>query len=772
MSKTLPHMEVARAPLWLVGLITVVALAGLPRLAMDQGYQLASDHPLVQLNQRVRGSTLSDQAMGVVVWSNRSLLNADGVRDIEAAREAVAAIPYLEHVRAVTRAPVLASQDGVLVVTTPLWPPPLDEGGWTEARKEVFADPFIPGQLINDQGDTTVIVGWVRSLTADQALAALAASSVAGPQASDGPLESAVRKEIAQARLAVGLGEVAGPPDLVIAQRLRALASVGSRSEGGAPPDIQAGLEDWIARAEFIAQDPEAEVSRLLGERVDGLVLTTGTRAAPFGSKLVESGLQAQYPVAFLLGLVGFLCAGFGFIAHGRGVLAGLGAILAAIATLGATLGTLGWLGIPADPLSILGSLAGVVWTLALVMQAPWTPRALGRAGLVLGLPLLLLSPLGPCGSLWVAAALGLGLALLFGATCSGWAPMAGGRSPQPLQAPVPWFLKDGSRDLGFVAVALVLFALSLSLSPPGGGDTSRLLAGRHVITGQETRGLGAAIVRDRLGGVPPVFLVAEGNEPGHFADPTAIAHLSEQVEQLRDGKEVSAAWGWPDLIGHLHRRVAGVDKGSMPSHRDAVEQYLLLLGRPQDTRSFVSRDLDLALARLNLSNAGAKRAGRLYDRFPAEGEGPFLAGAALEWTLASREQSRALLLSLVLGCLVFLPLVGWTGAHGRRERLRVGLAVFCYAMLWSGLALIFGDVSGRGGPESWVGAALVAGVGVQVVMSHRRHDRTALALLLGAGGLPLFFTPVLPLVQLAAVLVTGSLLLLMWQKPMDFSKL
>jgi len=766
----------ARAPLWLVGLVVAAAVAGLPRLEVGRGYELASDHPLVQLNERVRASTLSDQAMGVVLWSDASLLNEDGVRDIETTRKAVAAIPFLENVRAVTRAPVLGSRDNVLVVETPLWPPPGDARGWKEARERIFADPFIPGQLINETGDATVVVGWVRGLDPDQALAAIATSSLTDPTDPGGSLGTAVRNEVAAARLAVGLGEVSGPPDVEIARRLRALATGGSQSEDGAPgssapPDLQALLADWIARADVISADPEAEVSRLLQDRVAGLSLTTGARAAAFGSKLVESGLEAGYPAGFLLGLAGFLLTGFGCIAHGRGGVVALGTTLAAASTLGASLGALGWLGIPADPLSILGALAGVIWTIALLIQAPWTPLALGRAGLVLGLPLLLLSPLGPCGSLWVTAAVGLAMSVLFGAACSGWTALTANRRPQPLEIPVPRLARETSRGAWWAAVGLVVLALGLSLFLPRGRDTSRLLAGRHAITGQETSGLGAAIVRDRIGGVPPVFLVAESNERGHFAEPTAIATLTETVERLRNDNKVKAAWSWSDLVGYLHRHIAGADDGSMPTSRDAVEQYLLLLGRPQDTRSFASRDLDLALARLALSKAGAKRVAKIYDWFPADGDGPSLAGTALEWTLASREQSRALMFSLVLACLLFVPLVGWTGVRQPGQRLRVGLATCCYATFWSSVALSFGDLSINYTPECLVAAALVAGVGIQAVMSHSTTDRRGLGLLLGAGSLPLLFTPVLPLVEMVGVLVMGSFLILIWMERPDFSQ-
>jgi len=712
--------------------------------------------------------------MGIVLWADESLLNDAGVRDIEAARTAVASIPLFEQVRAVTRTPILTNRDGALVAETPLWPPPANDGGWTTARSLVLSDPFVRGPLINDPGDTTVIVGWIRSLNADQALVALVGQWLLRPEQDDSDGARRVREAIAAARLAVGLGEVTGSPDAEVARRIRALGAVGrgQRTEGNEQPALAlAGLIDrWIARSEAVASNPEAEATRQLQDAVMGLRLSAGTQAAPFGAPFVEQGLREAYPWGIVLSLVGFLIVGFSCVASKRGLLAGGLSALAGATSFGYSLGFLGWLGLPAGPLAALTALVTTAWTFVLLLRGSWTPAGLIRGGAALGLPLLLLAPSGACKTVWFTAFFGITIAMLLTATLL---PQSGNSSGSeqlvnPFPAGLPGATTSQRRWLYPVLVVLCLVALRMPLH--SGRNPGFLLVGDHALTGEETSALGSAVLRDRMGGVPPLFLVAESDEPGGLASPAAIAALGDATQEATKAGQVQSATSWTDLVATLHRNLGGDGAGLLPSTKDAVDQYLLLLGRPQDTRAFVSSDQRLALARLQLRpGEGKGRASHrqglldLYDEYWPNADTPRLAGEALEMSVAAREQAHSLLVGLVLAALLLVPVLTWRRATSLASALTLSSRFCLHAATIALGSVALAAISLAITPERLVAAALIYGLSIHAMAARDIQSQRSLGLLVVGGGTPLLFSSVVPLIDVGLMLVVGGLLVSLW---------
>ena len=250
--------------------------------------------------------------------------------------------------------------------------------------------------------------------------------------------------------------------------------------------------------------------------------------------------------------------------------------------------------------------------------------------------------------------------------------------------------------------------------------------------------------VASHLRGVPPVFLVHEGSAPRAMASPEMIATLAEAEQRLVKHEAIEGSMSWDAFLRHIHRQVVGETAGALPVDSAAIEQYLLLLGRPQDTQLFASHDLSLAAARIRLSPGEGRQLGQLAEVWPAGGDGPALAGEAVVLAVAARLQAHDLLRGLWLS-LCLLPLFLFLGVgSGSRSGLLVWLATGtllpCLAAYHS---FRFGSqVMGHVSPEVLLAAGLAAGLASLAYLSDPQRDAIPLCLLLLAPQVPILLSP------------------------------
>jgi hypothetical protein len=639
-------------------LLGLLACAGLPRLTLDGDapWRLADGDPLLAVNERLNTLTGGDDIVAVVVrdLSLRpdGLLYNEGVEAIEAVRIAVSGTPGLARVNAITTAPLLDQSGGTLSAATPLRPPPTTEAGWAAARAQIAADPFAK-QLVGEWPGVTSVVGWVVRGGLDTALVGRATSALqSGELAPEEAL--ALRRLMSEARLAVALGDAEGPPDAAAARALRGSPLVGAKG--------------WVQEAEVRALNPASAALADVEAALAGLELPTSVSVQAVGPAATEAALESETPVAIRHGLLAVLAAaGLAGWTRRRRRSDGLVAVVGGALAFGGTFGLCGWLGVGLHPWIAVLALLTAAWTSSLIVA--------GRSGALRGAPavaapagLALAFGGGPGVGLAAACALGLGLTL------------AGGLSRDTAQGDAPPRPKVPLAVFGVLA-AVALWSL---VGRPLGADPARMLDGRHPV-GAATQALSQA-----TGTAPSAFLVFDEAAPGSVAAPAVLRDIAHSQQLLVADDAVAGSASWADLIAGLHGAMTGGPKGQLPDDAALVEQYLLLFGRPQDTRSLAAPDGSLATALVRLAPGGGRHLARLSGGFPAGGDGGVLAGQGVSMARAARSRARASLWGFGLGALLLALGLG-VGRPGAGRPLLVAAA--CAVVAAAIAAAVFGSI-------------------------------------------------------------------------------
>ena len=698
----------------LLVVLALVGAAGVPRLTLDPQapFQLPADHPTAVATQTVRDATGGDDVVLVALYGDQSLLAPDGVAAIEAIREALAGVPALEGVRAVTTAPLLATRDGLLTAETPLLPTPTDD-----AAARVLADPFTVGPLIGADGTIAIIPGWIRRDGAGPALVAQATQALADAETRATPAGAAVSKAVNEARLAVVLSQEEGPPDAAVARRLTALAS----ADGPAA----ALVAEWLATATSMADDPASAALTQVRQALTAVPLPDGVQATVLGAPAVAEAAEAAFPLAVGLLLVGLALAGalaaglMGSVAHGARAAAGVGlaALLAA--------GLMGWAGVPLHGVSALAivAAAGLAGLLGAAGEGSLRPIA------VAGLPTL-----GVC----------LGMSAVEGALLAGLAGAASGVVVGGTLARLGAPLRPEGRSIGgpsalmspaLQAAAVLALGCAASLVRPVGLDPARLLDARDPV------GAAVSALDARAGMGAPAQLVFTGVGDRPMAAPEALATLQAAQAALSADEAVRATVSWADFLGAIHQLVSG--EQGLPADAALVDQYLLLFGRPDATRPLVATDLSVGsgLVRLAPGQAAAlARLTRVLDDSPVA-----LGGEAVVIAVASERTARAAGAGLLLCILLALGLT----LRQQREALD--------DLLFTATAVIAGAAAAAWWAHALTLEALLAGA--LIFGAARSPGSPPAALLLG--GLLAMLSPVVPIASLGLGLAAGGATLL-----------
>ncbi len=722
--------------------LAAVAASGLPRLTVDgtRAFALPEGHPLPELNDRVDAATGGDDLFAVVVvdasGDAHGLLDADGVALIERIRAGMEELPAFDGVRAVTSAALLADVDGAVSAIRPLQPPPAHEAGWTAARQAVLADPFARDLLISADGRTALVAGWLFRGTPEQALVRRATLALRDAEFRATDAGAAVQEAINGARLAVALGEAPGPADAEIGRRLTALAGQGPAAE-----EVGAWREE-------AAGEPVARALAAVGPLLDGLEPPPGHRVGLAGVAAVEAALTRIVPAGIRLGLLGLVVVA-GLVGwRGRG--AWSDAALAAVApafAFGVALGLFGLFGVPLHPLSALVALLGAAWAAGLAAaRSHGRPVAPGGA-LVCAALVAVPAGIGLSeASAQAAPALVLGVATLVGLL----APVGDGAKTGREESSAPhWWITQ-------LALLLAVAGLAGSWGLVAGVDAARLLAPSHPA------GRATVDLAESLGAAPPAFAVyLDDDRPRALAEPVALSGLRLVQDSLEVDEAVVGSRSWADFVAALHAEVSGASGGTLPEERALVDQYLLMFGDEQQTRTLASADLSLGLAWLKLGPGGGAHLGRLAERWPADGRPVALAGDGVQVSLAGRIAALRMLLLGGCGLLVGLALVvvaAFGRGLGARRAVTDGLAV-----LAGGLAALAvgGQLLGAAAPAVCVAALGALALAVLSALVPRR-PAMALLLVAGLGVAPLLPSQALELRAFAAALAAGCLALLL----------
>ena len=674
---------------WL--LVALVLGAGIPRLVVDPAapFALPEDDPVRVATEAMTAATGGDDVVLVALYRPEGLLDGPGITAIEALRERLEREPGLERVRAVHRTPLLSNEGGVISAVTPLWPVP--EGVELEAaRARVLADPFAVRSLVGPEGRVAVLPAWVKRASAETLLASIAAKELKDEAVRTTPAGMAAKGVVEAARLAVALGDEEGPADAVIAKRLLAL-------------DENPLVRSWQDQAELTARDPSAAALAGARRALAGVELPPGARGAVLGQAAVEDVAGKAFPLGVgvaLMAILGALTV-LGLARGGDGLRPALLGTVAAVAVFGA----LGWSGGPLHGLTGLLPL-GAVLVAGLGTRRVPLPVVLAAVAPLAGLALGARAP-GLLVGLLVLVALGIA---------------AGVTAPDGARDLVP-----RSRAAALVMAALGLLALALT---PLGMDPSAVL-GEGVPEGALT-----ARLQDAGGMAAPASLVLVGDGPGALARPESLQALADAQGALAEEDGAAASTTWADFLARLHGAVSGGEVGLPPSEA-LVDQYLLLFGRPEETRPLVASDRSVGGGFLWLEEGQGARLGALSGL--VDGGPVVVAGAAASLARAARLEARSAALfggvGLLLGVILLLV--------GGRDPLVPLAAALCGAAVTALLA-------GAGGWE----ACFVGACGFGLAGASPRTLRLA-----GVGGAAALASPVLGLLATGAGLATAALL-------------
>ena len=701
----------------LLALLALLGAAGLVRLTIAPAapYRLPPEHPVERATLALREATGGDDVLLVAVFAERSLLDEQGVRAIEAIREGMASTSALEGVRAVTTAPLLAIRDGVLSAETPLLPTPS-----SDAAERVLADRFAVGPLVGETGRVALIPGWIRRLDASAALVARATNALKDPALRATEAGGAVSRAVNEARLAALLGGGGDSPDTAVAAALRGLAA------GGVAAELVSG---WEQAAERAAADPAGEALGQVRQAVGAVVLPDGLRAVVLGAPAVTEAVAEAFPVGVALLLLGLalgagLASGRSHDGLGPGVRASGAAVIAALITAG----VMGWAGAPLHGVTALGpvlaaALAGVLAGAARDARLQTPVGVLPLLGLAVGM-------------MPVEGGLTAGLAGVTAGALVGVLVRSVEGTPRAV-SPGP----GGPRAIWSPAAhgALILaLGCGASLVRPVGLDPGRLLDGRHAV------GAATAALDADAGMAAPAQLVLVGEGDRAMAAPASLRALRDAQGILEAAEGVRGTVSWADFVGSIHELVGQAAPASLPEDPALVDQYLLLFGRPDATRPLVAPDLSVGSGLVRLEPGQGARLARLAGLL--DGSPVSLAGEATRIAVASRRTVRVAAGGLLVGLLLAALLaVGVDRSRGALEDLLVTtsacLVAAATAAWWANTVSL----------EALAAAGLVFVAG-------RALPRAGLALL-GAGLAAL--SPVVPLAALGLGVAAGGAALL-----------
>ncbi len=656
--------------------LALLACGGLMRLEEDgtAPFRLPAEDPLNSLNARLVDQTGGDDLVAIVLVDERTgqygLLDEAGVALVEQARVALSSARGLERVRAVTTAPILSGADGLITASTPLAPAPSDAPAWAAARSAVLGDSFVHGQLLSADGRLAVVPGWIWRGDADEALVRTAMQALAVPETRSSPAGAVLQKAVADARLAVVLKQEPGPPDAAVARALRSSTT---------PLALR-----WVQDAARLAANPEAAAVAGARAALADLDAPAGIRLGLAGPSISEDVVARTFPLELraLLALMLALAAAAAFRSRGAG--GALSSALGGSLAFAGTLGICGWLGAPLQPWVAVVALLASGWVAVLPTGGG------GTRGLVLGslAALPALAVLGTGGGEGATEAV-VGAAIVTGILTWG----LGG----PAETPAPRPIAGHARGLMLFVALLALFPLRDSEI---GLDPARILGPRNPV-GQTTADLAT-----RLGTAPAAFVVASG-EPGDLAQPAWLGALTQVGRSLQADEAVADTRSWSDFVARLHGAVSG-GEDELPDSHALVEQYLLMFGRPNETRPLVSADRSLGAGFVRLEPGGGAALGRLAETHPAGPGAVGLAGRSVAMGRAARDRARAGAKGLGLSMVLLLAGLAWL----RRSAVVLDDAALCLAAAAVGLlggALALGSISVPALTASGIGAGLAA---------------------------------------------------------------
>ncbi len=661
-SELSPRGAAERWLLLLVAGLALAAAAGLGRVTVepDAPFVGESESPLEVADRALRATTGGDDLVVVVLRDSRGPMGPDSVAAVDGVYEALTAEPALARSRSFTRAPILASDEGMITASTPLHPLPSGPA-FASARARVLADPFAGGTLVTPDGTLALLPSWIHRPSPDDALVGIASAALQDEAIRATDEGKAARQAIDAARLAVVLGDRAGPADVEVARRLRELA------EGD-----NALVRGWLDQVSALVDDPESAALEAARRALVSVTLPAGVHGGVLGEAAVRGELAAAFPLAVALALAGILLGLGGVLGVAEGVAAAARATLAGGIGAAAVAGGLGWVGAPMHSWTALAPIAGAALAGLAASQSPSVNRILGALMPVGGLALGLRHGPGATAAWLLVVVVTLGAAAL-----------PTGRSPgRPLdRMPVasrPW--------MG--ACGLTLVALSVVVPRPLGMDPGRQLRRSHPIGS-----LMAAL--DAYGMATPAQIALEGEGARALARPEALRTLRSAQDELEAREEVAGTVSWADFVAALHAAGSGAD--GLPGDPALVDQYLLLFGRPDEVRPLVAEDLSVGGGILRLAPGQGARLGPLAGPV---GEGVLITGGAARVARAGWLAARGALwavLGLMLG-------FGWLAVRDRgvTETGLAGAAGSAGALAVCSLA------AGSLGVEAFVAGAIV----------------------------------------------------------------
>ncbi len=693
-----------RGPVLILGVVCLLAAAGIPRLVLDPAasFRLDGDDEVVRADRALRSTTGGDDLVALVVWDQRGPLRLDSLKLIDDALMALANEPALLRSRSVTRAPILSSTGGTLTAETPLHPLPA-EAALEIALSRVLDDPFVSGALVTPDGTMAVVPSWIRRDSREATLVQVAAKALAREEVRQTEEGKACKQAVDEARLAVVLGDAEGPADAEVSRRLRLLGHGGNSL-----------AERFVSDADALVANPEWSALEAVRAVRSTLELPSGVTAEVLGEASLQAELSSRFPFAIVALTVGSF---LGIALAGAGRSRRMAALLSAGAGATFVAGGMGWAGAPLHAFTALcipvGALVG---------------GAAAGAGLSVRATLVGLLPI-------------LGLAL---ATSSVEGVLPGlllvsvvGAAATRIDRPMSKQMEEPEERPLWLSLVLVLVGAAVTAVHPLGVDPSHLLDARTA-TGEVMAAL------DAHGMATPAQIALDGGKSRSLATPEALLELAEAQSSLEAQPAVLATTSWADFIQMLHGTVSGED--GLPTDPALVEQYLLLFGRPDDVRPLVATDFSVGGGFLRLQPGLGASLGPLSG--PVGNGRVVVTGGAARVSRSGWLTARTAALGAGAGLLLAL-LLSWVGGQGRAPgSLAFSLAgcvvAVAGAAAWSGAV---GFEAALAGSTVWFLATLggrrpvLAGLGAGLVLVSPVVSVTSYGLGVAGGCVALWFT-------------------------------
>lgn len=204
----------------LAWLVLLPAAERPPLLDPDGGFGPIPRTPLASATAAVQRDFAGDDVVTFLVRDEGTVWSAEGIARVQRVEAAVRAQSAFRDVRSPLSVPILRVTDGVVHAETPLSPA---SSGEPEAAAVVTVrrDPFIETLFASPDGTSSLVVARVERRGDDAAMVRLV-EEVRDDPATDAGLREELRRVMDEARLAVLLGQRAGPPARAVLEALRA----------------------------------------------------------------------------------------------------------------------------------------------------------------------------------------------------------------------------------------------------------------------------------------------------------------------------------------------------------------------------------------------------------------------------------------------------------------------------------------------------------------------------------------------------------------------